>query len=47
VFTVSVLDEVEVATKVNLRGDLLIEAAELTEYLEEYFTHELREHEQS
>ena len=47
VFTVSVLDEVNVATKVNPRGDLLIEAAELTEYLEEYFTHELREHEQS
>ena len=47
VFTVSVLDEVNVADKVNTRGDLLIEAAELTEYLEEYFTHELREHEQS
>lgn len=47
VYTVSVLDEVDVAAKVNLRGDLLIEAAELTEYLEEYFTHELREHEQS
>lgn len=47
VFTVSVLDEVDVATKFNPRGDLLIEAAELTEYLEEYFTHELREHEQS
>jgi 1-acyl-sn-glycerol-3-phosphate acyltransferase len=47
VFTVSVLDEVNVANKINIRGDLLIEAAELTEYLEEYFTHELREHEQS
>lgn len=47
VFTVSALDEVDVATKVNSRGDLLIEAAALTEYLEEYFTHELREHEQS
>ena len=47
VFTVSVLDEVNVANKVNIHGDLLIEAAELTEYLEEYFTHELREHEQS
>lgn len=47
VFTVSVLDEVDVATKFNPRDDLLIEAAELTEYLEEYFTHELREHEQS
>ena len=47
VFTVSVLDEVDVAMRFNPRGDLLIEAAELTEYLEEYFTHELREHEQS
>lgn len=46
-FIVSVLDEVDVATKFNPRGDLLNEAAELTEYLEEYFTHELREHEQS
>jgi len=47
VFTVSVLDEVNIANKVYPHGDLLNEAAELTEYLEEYFTHELREHEQS
>lgn len=47
VFTVSVLDEVDVVAKASPRGDLLTQAAELTKNLEEFFTYELRRHDQS
>ena len=46
-FTVSVLEEIDVATAVMPRDDLILASEELTEYLEEYFLHELREYERS
>ena len=46
-FTVSVLEEIDVATTVMPRDDLILASEELTEYLEEYFLHELREYERS
>jgi 1-acyl-sn-glycerol-3-phosphate acyltransferase len=45
VLTVSVLNEVHVATKVNTSDDLLIEASKLTKYFEKHFTHEFRVYE--
>ncbi|MBU3557191.1 1-acyl-sn-glycerol-3-phosphate acyltransferase [Polynucleobacter sp. Ross1-W9] len=46
-FTVSVLEEIDVATTVMPRDDLILASEELTEYLEEYFLQELREYERS
>jgi 1-acyl-sn-glycerol-3-phosphate acyltransferase len=47
VLTVSVLNEIDVATDVNTNDDLLIEASKLTKYFEKNFTHEFRMYEQS
>ena len=41
------LEEIDVATAVMPRDDLILASEELTEYLEEYFLHELREYERS
>lgn len=46
-FTVSVLEEIDVASNVGVREDLILASEELTEYLEEYYLHELREYERS
>lgn len=47
VLTLSVLNEIDVATDVNTNDDLLIEASKLTKYFEKSFTHEFRMYEQS
>lgn len=47
VFTVSVMEEIKVATKVGSGDELVLATKELTEYLEEYYLHELREYERS
>jgi hypothetical protein len=44
-FTVSVMEEIKVAAKVKSGDDLIVATKELTEYLEEYYLHELREYE--
>jgi 1-acyl-sn-glycerol-3-phosphate acyltransferase len=46
-FTVSVLEEIDVVSNVGVREDLILASEELTEYLEEYYLHELREYERS
>ena len=46
-FTVSVMEEIKVSAKVRVEDDLILTAEELTEYLEEYYLHELREYERS
>lgn len=46
-FTVSVMEEINVASKVRVCEDLILASEELTEYLEEYYLHELREYERS
>jgi 1-acyl-sn-glycerol-3-phosphate acyltransferase len=46
-FTVSVMEEIKVSTKVRAGDDLILATEELTEYLEEYYLHELREYERS
>jgi 1-acyl-sn-glycerol-3-phosphate acyltransferase len=43
VFTVSVMDEINVASNFRVGEDLILASEELTEYLEEYYLHELRE----
>lgn len=47
VFTVSVMEEIEVALKVKVGGDLILASEELTEYLEEYYSYELKEYERT
>lgn len=47
VLTVSVLNEIDVATDVNTNDELLIEASKLTKYFEKNFTNEFRMYEQS
>jgi len=47
VFTVSVMEEIKVSTKVKAGDDLILATEELTEYLEEYYLHELKEYERS
>lgn len=44
---ISVMEEIEVATKVRVGNDPILASEELTEYLEEYYLHELREYERS
>jgi len=46
-FTVSVMEEIKVSAKVGARDDLILATEGLTEYLEEYYLHELREYERS
>jgi 1-acyl-sn-glycerol-3-phosphate acyltransferase len=46
-FTVSVMEEIDVASNVRVSEDLILASEELTEYLEEYYLHELREYERS
>lgn len=46
-FTVSVMEEMKVAKTVRSGDELMLAAKELTEYLEEYYLHELREYERS
>jgi 1-acyl-sn-glycerol-3-phosphate acyltransferase len=41
IYDISIGDEIEVASKVNIRGDLILESELLTEYLEELYAHEL------
>jgi hypothetical protein len=41
------MDEIKVATKVRVGDDPILASKELTEYLEEYYLHELREYERS
>jgi 1-acyl-sn-glycerol-3-phosphate acyltransferase len=45
VFTVSVMEEIDVGSKVRATQDLISASEELTEYLEEYYLHELKKHE--
>jgi 1-acyl-sn-glycerol-3-phosphate acyltransferase len=45
--TISVMEEIKVATTVRVDKDLILPSEELTEYLEEYYLHELREYERS
>ena len=47
VFTVSVMEEIKVSTMVKAGDDLILATEELTEYLEEYYLHELKEYERS
>lgn len=47
VFTVSVMEEIKVSTKVKAGDDLILATEELTEYLEEYYLRELKEYERS
>ncbi len=47
IFIVSVLNEVDDFIRVNPRDDISSQSADLTKYLEKYFTYELRRHEQS
>ena len=44
VFTVSVMEEIEVASKIKVGADLILASEELTEFLEEYYSYELKEH---
>jgi 1-acyl-sn-glycerol-3-phosphate acyltransferase len=46
-FTVSVMEEIDVASNVRVKEDLILASEELTEYLEEYYLHELREYDGS
>jgi hypothetical protein len=41
IFKVTIADEIEVASKVRMDGDLILESEALTEYLEELYLHEL------
>jgi 1-acyl-sn-glycerol-3-phosphate acyltransferase len=45
--TVSVMEEIKVAKRVRVGNDRILASEELTEYLEEYYLHELREYERS
>ena len=45
--TVYVMEEIKIATKIRAGGDIILSTEELTEYLEEYYLHELREYERS
>lgn len=47
VFTVSVMEEIEVASRFKTDDDSILASEELTEFLEEYFSHELKEHERT
>ena len=47
VFTVSVMEEIEVASKIKADADLVLASEELTEFLEEYYSYELKEHERT
>jgi 1-acyl-sn-glycerol-3-phosphate acyltransferase len=44
---ISVMEEIKVATKFRVGHDPILASEELTEYLEEYYLHELREYERS
>lgn len=47
VFTVSVMEEIDVASKIGNSNDLILASEELTEYLEEYYSYELKEYERA
>ena len=41
------MEEIDVASNVRVKEDLILASEELNEYLEEYYLHELREYERS
>lgn len=47
VFTVSVMEEIEVASRFKTDDDLILASEELTEFLEKYYSYELKEHERT
>ena len=47
VFTVSVMEEINVAATIGAGNDLISASEELTDYLEEYYSYELKEYERS
>jgi 1-acyl-sn-glycerol-3-phosphate acyltransferase len=47
VFTVSVMEEINVAATIGAGNDLIKASEELTDYLEEYYSYELKEYERS
>ena len=46
-FIVSVMEEIKVGAVVGMGSDLILASEELTEYLKEYYLHELREYERA